>query len=89
MNAARRNRTWKRLRFWGGIFLVVIVGIGILAYITYRKALGPPPTPPGKSSEFDQHLADIDKDWLFVFSREEKVVVADIYGKRVGEFRSC
>ena len=79
----KRNRVWKRLRFWGSIFLIVVVGIGILAYVTYRKALVPPPTPPGKSPEFDQHLADIDKDWLFVFQDGKRLILCDIYGNDI------
>ena len=78
-----RNKLWKRLRFWGGIFLVVVVGISILAYVTYRKALGPPPTPPGKSPEFDQHLAEIDKDWLFLVQDRGKLVLTDIHGEDI------
>ena len=84
MMSDRRKRRWERLRLWGGMFLVVVVGIGILAYVTYRKALGPPPTPPGKSPEFDQRLADIDKDWLFLFIHEGKVIVSDVFGRTEG-----
>ena len=83
MDTERRKRRWKRLRFWGSILLVVVVGIGVLAYVTYRKAMGPPPTPPGKSPEFDQHLADIDKDWLFLFWEPRRLVACDIYGNEM------
>ena len=79
----KRKRIWKRVRFWGGVLLVVVVGIGILAYVTHRKSLGPPPTPPGRSPEFDQHLAEIDDDWLFLFEEDGRLVLADIYGKDV------
>ena len=84
----RRKRIWKRLRFWSGVLLVVVVGIGILAWVTYRKAMGPPPTPPGKSPEFDQHLADIDKDWLFLFEHDRRLVLIDIYGRDICTLRN-
>ena len=85
MTSEKPKRTWKRLRFWGGIFLIVILSVGILAYVTYRKSLGPPPTPPGKSPEFDQHLADIDNDWLFLFSDEGRLFLVNIHGDRLQE----
>ena len=65
---------------------MAILSVGILTYFTYRKSLGPPPTPPGKSPEFDQHLADIDNDWLFLFADGARVVVTDIYGNELDAF---
>lgn len=53
MSSESRKRIWKRVRFWGGMVLLV-VGIGVLLYVTYRKSLGPPPkwiTPTGKAPE--------------------------------------
>ena len=81
MDPDRRKGIWKRLRFWGVLFLLVVVGIGVLCWHSYRKAMGPPPTHPGKSPEFDKHLAEIDEKWLFVFAEDGKVVVTDIYGE--------
>ena len=48
MDTGKPRRIWKRVRFWGGVLLVLVVGVGILGYVTYRKAMGPPPTPPGR-----------------------------------------
>ena len=81
MKSDRRKRIWKGLGFWGSFFLFVLVGIGVLFWHSYRKSLGPPPTPPGKSPEFDKHLADIDEKWLFVFNDDGRIVVTDIYGR--------
>ncbi len=68
------------MRFWGGIFLLVVVGIGVLFWRSYRKAMGPPPTRPGKSPEFDKHLAEINDKWLFLFYEDEKILVDSIHG---------
>jgi hypothetical protein len=51
--ASPRQAIWKRVRCWSGMVLVVVVGIGGLLYWSYRRSLGPPPTPPAKSREFD------------------------------------
>ncbi len=81
MTADRRKRISRRLRFWGGMALLAVVGVGVLFWHSYRKAMGPPPTPPGKCPEFDKHLAEINDDWLFVFTEDGKVVVTDVYGE--------
>jgi hypothetical protein len=80
MNSDRGKTIWKRVRFWGGVFLIIVVGIALLFWHSYRKSLGPPPTPPGKSPEFDQHLADIDEKWLFLFEVDDELVLSNIYG---------
>ena len=44
MISDRRKRIWKRVRLWGGMVLLVVVGIGLLCWHSYRKAMGLPPT---------------------------------------------
>ncbi len=80
MMTGDRKRIWKRLRFWGGILLLAVFGFGGIMYWSYRKSLGPPATPPGKSREFDEHLAELDDKWLFLFVEQGKILVSDING---------
>ena len=55
-------------------------GSGFCAGIHTAKLSAPPPTPPGKSPEFDQHLAEINDKWLFLFGDGDRIVLADVYG---------
>ncbi len=77
----RRMRIWKKIRFRGGMVLLVMVGIGVLSWHSYRKAMGPPATPRGKSPEFDKHLAEIDEKWLFLFADGGRILRTDIRGQ--------
>ena len=78
----------RRFRFSLRTFLLAtvlcgaMVGLVVSGILSIRKWQTPPlPTEAGMSAEFDSKLAAIDSRYLFIFSEESRIVLANIDGK--------
>jgi hypothetical protein len=79
---ARRFRFSLRTFLLATVSLGVMVGLVVSGILSIRKSQTPPlPTKAGMSAEFDSRLAAIDSRYLFIFSEESRIVLANIDGK--------
>lgn len=62
--------------------LAVLTGVLIFTAVPLPVAF-PPSMPPGLSSAFDEHLGEIDRQWLFLRARGSAVELIDIHGRQV------